>query len=146
MKSVLTVLHALWMGAHLSVGYVVAPLLFAYADDGLLSKQTAGNMAGDLFDIVMYFGMFVCVVWWLYLRQQRLPKRLLQTLLALLGISQWLITPIIVALKQQQSHWLLNWVGGSFGMWHGVSAVFYLLISILLLIFTWQRLTAKSRY
>ncbi|UOO93030.1 MULTISPECIES: DUF4149 domain-containing protein [Vitreoscilla] len=146
MKTVFTLLHALWFGAHLMVGYVVAPFLFAYANDGLLDKQVVGNIAGDLFDCVMYLGLVVSLWWCVYLRQQNGSNRLAKALLGLLIMSQFVVTPVIVAIKQQQSHWLLNWVGGSFGMWHGISSSLYLLISILLMVLTWQRLQVKSRY
>ena len=146
MKRILTLLHALWFGAHLSVGYVVAPLLFAYADDGLFSKQTAGNIAGDLFECVMYLGLVVSVGWCVFLRQQNLPNRLPKALLFLLMVSQFIVTPVIVAIKQQQNQWLLDLVGGSFGVWHGISSALYLFISILLMVLTWQRLQVKGRY
>ena len=144
MKSLLTVLHALWLGAHMFVGYVVAPVLFRYAEEGMFDKRVAGDMAGDLFEMVTYFGLFVGMVWYVLLRQQRLPSRLMGSIVALLALGQFLVTPVIVAIKQQQNHWLLDLVGGSFGVWHGTSSMLYLLVSMALLVFTWQKLAIKT--
>ena len=144
MKSILVILQALWLGAHITVGYVVAPLLFHFASQGEFSRMTAGNVAGELFHVVSYLGLFTAVVWWWFCRRVRQPSPILNALLLLLVVSEWVITPVIAAIKQQQSQWLHDLVGGSFGMWHGISSTVYLLITVLLLLWTGKRLQINS--
>lgn len=45
-------LAGVWLGAQLTVGYVVAPVLF-----GHLPKAEAGDIAGVLFYVVTYIGL-----------------------------------------------------------------------------------------
>ena len=44
---------ALWVGGMWFAGYVVAPVLF-----NLLDKQSAGNIAGQIFTVTSYIGLF----------------------------------------------------------------------------------------
>ena len=81
MKTLLVILQAVWLGAHITVGYVVAPLLFHFASRGEISRMTAGNVAGELFHVLMYFGLFTAVVWWLFCRSVRQPSKILNVLL-----------------------------------------------------------------
>lgn len=145
MRSLLVVLHAVWLGAHVVSGYVVAPLLFQYSAQGLMTKATAGNIAGDLFDVVMYVGLASTVAWWFFCRSVRQPSKVLNLMIVLIALSLWVITPVIEALKQQHQHWLLNLSGGSFAVWHGISSSLYLILTILMLIWTWQRLQVNSQ-
>lgn len=145
MKPILTILHALWLGAHITVGYVVAPLLFQYAEKGELTRQTAGNIAGDLFHMVVYLGLVTTGLWWWFCRKMQQPSLLLNAMLLLLALSEWVISPVINAIKHQQHHWLHDLLGGSFGVWHGVSSSVYLLLTLLLLVWTWQRVQTNSQ-
>ena len=145
MKTLLVILQALWLGAHIAVGYVVAPMLFHFASQGELSRETAGNIASELFHVVMYLGLLTAVLWWLFCRSVRQPSQILNALIVLLALSEWVITPVIVAIKQKQSQWLYDLVGGSFGMWHGISSSVYLLITLLLLLWTGKRLQINSQ-
>ena len=145
MKTLLVILQALWLGAHIAVGYVVAPMLFHFASQGELSRAVAGNIAGELFHVVMYLGLLTAVLWWLFCRSVRQPSHILNALIVLLAVSEWVITPVIVAIKQKQSQWLYDLVGGSFGMSHGISSSVYLLITLLLLLWTGKRLQINSQ-
>ena len=145
MKTLLVILQAVWLGAHITIGYVVAPLLFHFASRGEISRTTAGNVAGELFHMLMYFGLFTAVVWWLFCRSVRQPSKILNVLLLLLLVSEWVISPVIEAIKHKQSQWLYDLVGGSFGMWHGISSSVYLLITLLLLLWTGKRLQINSQ-
>ena len=145
MKTLLVILQAVWLGAHITVGYVVAPLLFHFTSRGEISRTTAGNVAGELFHVLMYFGLFTAVVWWLFCRSVRQPSKILNVLLLLLLVSEWVISPVIEAIKHKQSQWLYDLVGGSFGMWHGISSTVYLLITLLLLLWTGKRLQINSQ-
>ena len=88
MKTLLVILQAVWLGAHITVGYVVAPLLFHFASRGEISRTTAGNVAGELFHVLMYFGLFTAVAWWLFCRSVRQPSKILNVLLLLLLSNQ----------------------------------------------------------
>ena len=145
MKTLLVILQAVWLGAHITIGYVVAPLLFHFASRGEINRSTAGNVAGELFHVLMYFGLFTAVVWWLFCRSVRQPSKILNVLLLLLLVSEWVISPVIEAIKHKQSQWLYDFVGGSFGMWHGISSSAYLLITLLLLLWTGKRLQINSQ-
>ena len=145
MKTLLVILQAVWLGAHITIGYVVAPLLFHFASRGEISRTTAGNAAGELFHVLMYFGLFTAVVWWLFCRSVRQPSKILNVLLLLLLVSEWVISPVIEAIKHKQSQWLYDLIGGSFGMWHGISSSVYLLITLLLLLWTGKRLQINSQ-
>ncbi len=126
------------MGMQLTVGYVVAPTLFKYLD-----HIQAGKLAGEFFDLVAYLGLFAWTVAYFTIRtgtadygfqhRSNLPSGLswMGVLIMLLGINQFAITPAVKALKKGESTWLLDWVGGNFGMWHGVSSTVYLVCSLL---------------
>lgn len=136
---VLALLAAAWFGAYLLAGYGVAPLLFQS-----LPKEQAGNLAGVLFSVVNYIGLFVwAVVYLAGLSAQRqafgrnnskLSSRLTAFTWLLLAASQFLLVPVIRALRQGQTHWLPNLLGGEMGFWHGMSSSLYMLISLLGLI------------
>ncbi len=145
MKTLLVILQAVWLGAHITIGYVVAPMLFHFADKGEYSRSIAGNIASELFHVLMYFGLFTAVVWWLFCRSVRQPSKILNVLLLLLLVSEWVISPVIEAIKHKQSQWLYDLIGGSFGMWHGISSTVYLLITLLLLLWTGKRLQINSQ-
>ena len=133
LKRILAVLLGLWLGAQLTIGYVVAPVLFAQ-----LPKITAGHIAGILFAYLSYFGLLL-LAWAGYigrLKQERSflksnSLRLIGLLWILLAVNQWLVTPVINALKQESSHWLLSLTGGNFALWHGISSSLFLLVSLL---------------
>ena len=127
-----------WLGMQLTVGYVVTPVLFKSLD-----RILAGKLAGELFDLVAYLGLFAWTVAYFTIRtgaadygferRGNLPSGLswMGVLIMLLGINQFVITPVIKALKEGESTWLLDLVGGNFGMWHGVSSTIYLVCSLL---------------
>lgn len=52
-------------------------------------------------------------------------------LLILNMINEFLIAPVIAALKTGTNHWLHQLIGGSFGMWHGVSSLVYLAVAVI---------------
>lgn len=131
MRNVITVLLAAWFGAYLMAGYGVAPLLFQN-----LPKMQAGLLAGVLFDAVNYAGMAVALMVRFGSRPDgygQAPKgrRLSLILFGLLAFSQFMITPVIKALRSGNTHWLSDMLGGSFAAWHGTSSAIYMLVSLL---------------
>ena len=99
---------------------------------GQLGKQEAGNIAGVLFSINNYFGLLAWIVAWLVVRSNRnrslsdngkVAPKFIILLLLLTASNQFLISPVIAAHKAGTANWLLSLLGGSFGMWHGISSI-----------------------
>ncbi|OAM29154.1 MULTISPECIES: DUF4149 domain-containing protein [Eikenella] len=134
---VLALLVSVWFGAYVLAGYGVAPLLFQS-----LPKEQAGTLAGVLFSTVNYIGLFVWAVVYLAgvsARRQsfgrggnsKLSSRLVAFTWLLLAVSQFVLVPLIRALRTGQTHWLSNLLGGEMGFWHGMSSSLYMLVSLL---------------
>ncbi len=140
MNKLAVALAGIWLGMQVMAGYVAAPVLFKS-----LPKLQAGAIAGELFSVVSYTGL---VVWALvYFIGQRaasvrnLPSingKLIAVLWLGLAANQFLVTPVIEAHKTQATNWLLNLTGGSFGMWHGISSLIYMICAILALVLVWR--------
>ncbi len=133
MKKLAGVLAGAWLGLQLGVGYLVAPVLFQN-----LERMQAGALAGVLFTVTAYIGMFVWLLVYFTGRseQKRAYARAhtgkwILLLLALLAVNQFLITPVIEAHKTCTANWLLTLLGGSFGRWHGTSTIIYMVCSVL---------------
>ena len=125
---------AIWLGAQLGFGYVVAPVLFRW-----LPKIEAGNIAGVLFQVVAFIGLVIwLLVGVLVWRQKRPIGYAVAGLWGLLAVNVWLVTPVIKAYKTDTHHWLLAWLGGSFAVWHGIYSLIYLLCSLLGLGLFWR--------
>ena len=144
MNRLCALLTSLWLGMQVMAGYIAAPILFER-----LGKQEAGNIAGVLFSINNYFGLLAWIVAWLVVRSERnrsLPDngkvapKFIILLLLLTASNQFLISPVIAAYKTGTANWLLSLLGGSFGMWHGISSIIYLVCSVLGLGLLWRYL------
>ena len=145
MRSLLeTIAIVAWLGSLTVVGYLVAPVLFQN-----LPKMKAGDIAGQLFHLVSYIGIISAVV---LICSGSIKQGLRGFLGSLKGffisiallctiINEWLITPVIVALKTNGKNMLYQQFGGSFAQWHGVSQIIYLMtaISLFLFIIFWTR-------
>ena len=144
MNRLCALLTGLWLGMQIMAGYVAAPILFEQ-----LGKQEAGNIAGVLFSINNYFGLLAWIVAWLVVRSERnrslsdngkVAPKFIILLLLLTASNQFLISPVIAAHKTGTENWLLSLLGGSFGMWHGISSIIYLVCSVLGLGLLWRYL------
>lgn len=144
MNRLCALLTSLWLGMQVMAGYIAAPILFER-----LSKQEAGNIAGVLFSINNYFGLLAWIVAWLVVRSERnrslsdngkVAPKFIILLLLLTASNQFLISPVIAAHKTGTENWLLSLLGGSFGMWHGISSIIYLVCSVLGLGLLWRYL------
>ena len=148
MNRLCALLTSLWLGMQVMAGYIAAPILFER-----LGKQEAGNIAGMLFSINNYFGLLAWTVAWLVVRSNRnrsfsdnckaAPKFII-LLLLLTASNQFLISPVIAAHKTGTANWLLSLLGGSFGMWHGISSIIYLVCSLLGLGLLWRYLKFEN--
>ncbi|MBS6045705.1 MAG: DUF4149 domain-containing protein [Neisseria sp.] len=148
MNRLCALLTSLWLGMQVMAGYIAAPILF-----GQLGKQEAGNIAGVLFSINNYFGLLAWIVAWLVVRSNRnrslsdngkVAPKFIILLLLLTASNQFLISPVIAAHKAGTANWLLSLLGGSFGMWHGISSIIYLLCSVLGLGLLWRYLKFEN--
>ena len=148
MNRLCALLTSLWLGMQVMAGYIAAPILFER-----LGKQEAGNIAGMLFSINNYFGLLAWTMAWLAVRSNRnrsfsdnckaAPKFII-LLLLLTASNQFLISPVIAAHKTGTANWLLSLLGGSFGMWHGISSIIYLVCSVLGLGLLWRYLKFEN--
>ena len=148
MNRLCTLLTSLWLGMQVMAGYVAAPILFER-----LGKQEAGNIAGVLFSINNYFGLLAWTMAWLVVRSNqnrslnnngKVAPKFIILLLLLTASNQFLISPVIAAHKTGTANWLLSLLGGSFGMWHGISSIIYLVCSLLGLGLLWRYLKFEN--
>ena len=131
----LVLLFSLWFGAYMLAGYGTAPLLFQN-----LPREQAGYLAGVLFDVVNYGGLAVLAIVYLagksaqrHQYERSATTKIVAFTWLLLAGSQFLITPVIKALRAESSNWLHQLLGGSFSFWHGLSSSIYILVSLLAL-------------
>lgn len=132
------------LGIMISVGYIVAPMLFLHLD-----KKSAGNIAGELFHIVSYISLISIIILFISSCFRYGVKKFSGSVSAYflyLGIfailiNEFLITPVIVALKTNQNHYLIPLLGNNFMLWHGVSEIIYLITVLTFTVFTffWAR-------
>lgn len=122
------ILLTLWVGGLWSVGYMVAPALFATLDD----RALAGSLAGVMFQLIAYVGL-VCGVLLLLFNQWRHAEDrvnwralVLLLMLALVVIGEFVLGPMIAGLREQG---LAD--SSRFARLHGVAATGYLITSLL---------------
>ena len=133
------VLLALWVGALWTVGFVVAPVLFAELD-----RPTAGTIAGILFHYLNFAGLLIGA--FLLVRNRRTPKSatapalLLVLMLVSILINEFGLAPEIAVLREA------GFAAGSeaatrFGRLHGAASVLYLINALfgLTLLVIWER-------
>jgi hypothetical protein len=122
------VLLTLWVGGLWTVGYMVAPALFATLED----RALAGTLAGLMFEIIAWIGMG-CAAVLLIINQLRYPQRrlnwrmlVLLTMLVLVMLGQFLFAPMMAELRAAgQSD------ADAFARLHGIASLVYLLNSVL---------------
>lgn len=133
------ILLALWVGALWTVGFLVAPVLFAELD-----RHTAGSIAGILFHYLNLAGLLIGG--FLLLRNRRAeraataPALLLVLMLLSMLINEFGFAPEIAALREA------GFVEGSeqarrFGLLHGAASVLYLINALfgMTLLVIWER-------
>lgn len=137
-------LATLWVGSLWTIGYVVAPTLFATLADRML----AGFIAGKLFRIEAWLSVACAIAlivsfrWPVDGRDTRARQHLLWivsgmlvcTLLGYFGMQ-----PFMAALKESAVGGGMDAAARSrFGLLHGVASVFYLIQSILGILLVWK--------
>ena len=138
MRRITALLISLWLGFHLSVGCVVAPLVYNHLNTSDSGKTLADTLSGSLFHIA---NLFTLAVWLIVYFTARSDNRMAYhksrtpfwaiTLLVFTAINEWFITPVVVALRANQTNWLHNIIGGHVGTWNGISYLVYLLCSLI---------------
>ena len=122
------ILLTLWVGGMWTVGYIVAPVLFKSLDDRML----AGNLAGQMFTVMSYIGLF-CAVFLIFsqlMQSLTINNWRLWTLvvmLVIIVISQFVLQPMMAELKAAG---LEGEAAKQFGRLHGVASILFLLNSI----------------
>ncbi|GAC1303255.1 MAG: hypothetical protein NVSMB10_05130 [Steroidobacteraceae bacterium] len=124
MRTLVRVLLVLWAGSLWSLALWVAPTLFYAQSD----RHLAGMLAARFFSLETYLGIGVV------LAALTLPRRLtffwVYVAVSLLVINEWGLRSLMAAAHASGSA-----AGLSFGAWHGVSAVIYLLACAAVLAF-----------
>ena len=123
---VFRVLTVLWAGSLWSLLWVAA-VLFQSSPD----RHTAGLIAARLFSIETYLGLAVAALALMLPGRGRF--RLGFIAVALLAVNEWLLTP---AMRLARAHGSV--AGLSFGAWHGISAVLYVLACLCVLIMIYK--------
>ena len=145
-QRVFVYIFALWLGSLVTIGYVVAPVLFATLHD----TQVAGVIAGQLFRIEGTISLVLGVA--LIVFANLLVKRGLAHykhvrwyLLAMLigaAVVAFILQPMMNAMREealaQGFPVMLSPLAASFGRLHGVSSVLYLIQTLLGLVLMWR--------
>jgi uncharacterized membrane protein len=142
---VFRLLSAIWVGSLLTIGYAVAPVLFA-----LLERMTAGSVAAQLFRIEAILGV-VCGVLLLALSnllvrrgcdEYRRVRWIVAAMVACVLIGYFALQPFMNALRvaamEAGTDIAHSAYASRFGMLHGISSLFYLVESVLGLMLIWK--------
>jgi hypothetical protein len=120
------VLLVLWAGSLWSMIWVALTLFYAQGD-----RHLAGMLAGRLFAIETYLGAGVAVLALLLPGRTRFTWGYLAA--ALLAVNEWALRRVM---ELAHAHGAV--AGLTFGAWHGISAVLYLLACIAVLRLIWN--------
>jgi uncharacterized membrane protein len=95
-------------------------------------RQLAGVLAGRIFTVETVVGLAAAALAALLPARSRFFWGYLAA--ALLALNEWALRPVMAQARAHGAAW-----GLSFGAWHGVSAVLYLLACIALLLLIWKQ-------
>lgn len=126
----------LWVGALWTIGYLVAPMLFATLAD----RQQAGLLAGKLFALIGWLGLG-CAAYLLIFMVLRTGSAVLKRgvfwlvllMLMLTAASLFGIQPLLAQLKAAAlpREVMESVLRDRFATWHGISSILYLVQSLL---------------
>jgi hypothetical protein len=125
-QSVFRVGLVLWAGSLWGLIWVTS-VLFGRQPDRVL----AGMLAGHLFSIETYLALAVSLLALLL----PLRKKFLWGYLAaaVLSVNEWLLRPVMAEARLHATNF-----GLSFGAWHGVSMILYLIACLATLLLVWN--------
>ncbi len=130
------ILLTLWVGSLWAIGGIAAPVLFYQIHD----TQLAGQLAGEMFKLLAYFGLFAGVVLLLHSLMKQGGRAFKQGYIWLIIIILLLtvamhfgIAPILAQLKQDAlpADVMNSVFANRFERWHGVSSAAFMLQSVL---------------
>lgn len=126
-----SIVLALWSGMQLTVGYAVAPLLFARLGDPVL----AGAVAGELFRLVFLTGV-PTLLWarWALPGPRSWPHRLLETAWVAVILQAAALQPLMAHFKALGPE-----SRSSFLVVHGISQILYAAVSLMVLMALFAR-------
>ena len=143
------ILLTLWIGGMWTVGYIVAPTLFAMLAD----RALAGNVAGQLFSIMSYIGLLAVGI---LLSGQFYRARaawrqnwrfwVLLVMLLIIVIGEFYLQPLMAELKQAGLREGSD-TTRQFGQLHGVASALFVINSLLglgLVVFGLQSSTTSA--
>ncbi len=119
------IVETAWLGCLWCTGYLTAPALFSVLDDRALAGQTAGH----LFHLVTWLSLVCGTLLAVSPPADRRPglyRGLALAVMALLAANEWGVRPWMDAARLADGS-----PGPDFGLRHGVSAVLYLVASLL---------------
>jgi hypothetical protein len=122
------VLLVLWAGSLWSLAIWVAPTLFYAQSD----RHLAGALASRLFSIETYVGLGVAVLALVLPGRTKFVWGYLAA--AVLAINEWGLKRVMAA-----AHAHGGAAGLTFGAWHGVSALVYVVACLLVLALIWRQ-------
>ncbi|MBD3821549.1 MAG: DUF4149 domain-containing protein [Thiotrichales bacterium] len=121
----LLLLCAVWLTTNVTIGYIVAPVLFK-----VLDKMQAGQVMSILLNGLYFFDLAIILlmIFGLMLSQKCHIKRESWLIVSaiLVGMNQWFISPKMEWLKLHDMKGQVMQL--SFMEWHGVSQVVFLLM------------------
>lgn len=128
----------IWVGSLLTIGYVVAPTLFATLADTIL----AGTIAGRLFRIEAWIGVVSGMILLGLVRfapeshhdkTRKMTGWVVGGMLLCVLVGYFALQPLMSALREAAaaSGGMTGDIKARFGVLHGISSVFYLVESIL---------------
>jgi hypothetical protein len=126
-RNAFRVLFVLWAGSLWALAAWVAPTLFYLQSD----RQVAGLLAGRLFSIETALGLAVAAIALLLPARRRFAWG--YPAVALLAINEWGLKPLMAAAHARGAA-----AGLSFGAWHGISAVLYVLACLAVVLLVWK--------
>jgi hypothetical protein len=127
-RNLFRVLLVLWAGSLWSLAMWVAPTVFYAQSD----RHVAGVLATRLFSIETYVGLGVAVLALVLPGRTQFVWGYLAA--ALLVINEWAVKRAMTLAHARGAV-----AGLTFGAWHGVSAVLYVLACLMVLLLIWKR-------
>ncbi len=143
---------SLWVGSLITVGYLVAPTLFATLTD----RQVAGMVAGAIFQVEAYVSLVLCVALLVLanllvsrgLQAYRAIRWILLAMLVCVALGSFVLMPWMENLREdallQGMPVMYSPSASLFATLHGISSSIFLVQSLLGIYLVW-RLT-QSRF
>jgi hypothetical protein len=126
--NVFRVLLVLWAGSLWALAVWVAPTLFYAQGD----RHLAGFLAARLFSIETYLGVLVSALALVLPARRRMGG--VYAAAALLAVNEWVLKRFMESARVHGA------AGGlSFGAWHGVSAILYIVACLTVLLVIWKQ-------